>query len=790
MMISALDKKLFRDLLHMRAQALAIVAVIAAGVAVFIAEFTTLASLTESRAAYYERQRFAEVFAVCKRAPKSLAARIEAIPGVNVVQVRTVAEVSLDVPGMDDPAVGQMISVPEDRRPALNDVHIRDGRYIAPDAPGEVLAGEEFMAAHKLKPGDNIAATINGRKRKLTLAGSALSPEYIYVVRAGEFLPDKKRFGVFWMGERELASAFNMEGAFNDVTLKLAHGANEPAVIAQLDALLKPYGGIGAQPRAKQTSHWYLENELSQLRALGLAMPLVFLGVAAFLLNVVLSRQIATQREQIAALKAFGYSNVAVGAHYLKLVLIIATIGGAVGVASGAYLATLLAQLYSEYYHFPKLLYVLPPGVIVAGVGLSTMACVSGAMISVRAAAKLPPAEAMRPAAPGNFRPTFVERMGLQRWISQPARMILRQLERRPARAMLSVAGIAMSAAIFVIGFFFVDTIEYVIDVQFFRVQREDMSVTLFQPRQRGALHEIARMPGVLAAEPFRVAPVTLRVGHRSRQVGITGLTADAALHRVLDAQLRPIVLPPDGIVLSTKLGEVMGVAAGDALTVEVSEGARLTRQTSVAFLSDDFLGLSAYMELGALNRLLREGDSMSGAYLRVDPRLRDSLYSRLKAAPSVAAVSMKDTAITSFRETLAQNMMTITLINSFFAGVIAFGVLFNSARIALSERARELASLRVLGMTRGEISYILLGEQAVLTLVALPIGIVLGWMGAWAFCKYLIESELIRFPLIVSERTSALAAVVILVSAAIAGISVRRKLNRLDLVEVLKARE
>ncbi len=423
--LRALDRKLLRDLWAIRGQALAIALVMAAGISVFVAMISTFDSLDLSLRAYYERYRFGDVFASLTRAPRALVPQIEAIPGVAAVEPRVVVDVTLDVPGASEPAAGRLISVPADRHPALCDLFLREGRYLEPGRPDEVLVSESFARAHALRPGDTVGAVINGRRRDLQVVGLALSPEYIFAVRHGELLPDEALFGLFWMERRALSSAFQMEGGFNDLVLTLMPGASERDVIARLDALLDRYGGTGALPRALQPSNWFLQNKLQNLQGAGRFIPAIFLTVAAFLLNVVLSRIVLVQRPQIAAVKALGYSNGALAGHYVKWSLIVALSGAAIGVAVGAWLGSTLTRYYALFFHFPVLLYQLNTRVAAGGVLIGSLAALLGAIGAVRRAVRLPPAEAMRPETPARYSESWVERAGLKRLLSQPARMIV-----------------------------------------------------------------------------------------------------------------------------------------------------------------------------------------------------------------------------------------------------------------------------------------------------------------------------------------------------------------------------
>ncbi len=787
--MTALNRKLIRDLLHMKGQSIAICLVIASGVATFVLSLSTVDALELTQTTYYERYRFAHVFSHLKRAPNLLRTRIAEIPGVAAVQTRVVADVTLDVHGLVEPAVGRLISIPETTRPRLNGLHLRRGRWIEPGRSQEVLASEAFCDAHSLNPGDTVVAVINGRRQQMEIVGVALSPEYIYQIQPGEIIPDDKRFGVFWMGDEALSAAFDMDNAFNNVCLALMPGASEPDVLARLDRLTAAYGGLGAYGRKDQLSHSFVSDELKQLRGMALIPPSIFLSVAAFLLNVVLTRLISTQREQIAALKAFGYSNIEVGLHYFKLVLVIAVTGAVLGTAVGSVLGYDLTEMYTQYFRFPFLEYHLGLDVVVLALAVTAAAATIGVFGAVQQAVNLPPAEAMRPEPPAKYNPTFIERLGLDRLFSHGIRMIVRNLQRQPVKSMLSSLGIAMAGAVMVLGSYMEDTINYVMDYQFFISQRHDISLSFVEPVESAAMHEIEHLPGVLHTEPVRTVPVRLRYQHQTRRIAIMGMPPNARLNRLLDADLQDVPLPPGGMVLSKKLADILGFGIGDVVTVEVLEGSRIVREVPVVGLVTGFIGTAAYMDLRTVNRLLREGDTISGAFLTVDASQSDTLYSKLKSTPKVAGVTVKRGAFESFKNTLAEHLLTMRAFNVVFASIIAFGVVYNSARISLSERSRDLASLRVLGFTRAEISFILLGELAILTLVAIPIGLIVGYAFA-ALSTAALDTETHRFPLIVEPATYAYSVSVLILAAFISGLVVRRKLDHLDLVAVLKTKE
>jgi len=787
--VSALDRKLLRDLWEMKGQALAIAAVIGAGVTMFVTYLSNFDSLERTLSNYYERQRFAHVFAGAVRAPERLAARIAGIPGVSAVDTRVVADVTIDVEGLAEPASGRLVSIPPGGSSPLNAVHLRRGGWPDPSRPDDVVASEVFCEAHGFGPGARIAAIINGRRRTLTIVGVGLSPEYVYSVRPGEIFPDNRRYGIFWMNRQALASAFDMEGGFNDVSLRLARGASEDEAIAHLDRLLEPYGGRGAYPRSLQVSAWTLSNELTQLQTFGFVTPMIFLGVAAFILNIALTRALALQRPQIAALKALGYANGEIGWHYVKWALAIAALGSLAGIATGAWLGARMAELYNEYFRFPMLDYRLSADVAVGSILGSLAVAALGAQSAVRRAVSVPPAEAMRPDSPITYRQSVGERWRVFRRLPQASRMVLRNIERQPLRAAMSVVGIAFAGAVLLIGFSFLDVMNVLIDEQFMRAMRQDVTVTFARPLSADAIYAVRRLPGVVHVEPIRVVAARLRVAHRQRTLAVTGLEGAPSLNRVVERSGRVFTLPPDGLVLSKMLGEVLDVAPGGTVRVEVLEGARPAFDVQVAALVDDSMGMQAYMRVDALHRLMREGGTVSGAALLVDPARLEALNAELKRIPAVAGVAVRDATLRSFRQTMAEHMNLIIFFNVFFSGVIAFGVVYNAARVSLSERSRELASLRVLGFRRAEVALILLGELALLTLVSLPVGAVIGY-GLGVFIMTIFTNEVYRLPFVVTPQTVAWTFLTVIGAAAVSALAVRHQLDRLDLVAVLKSRE
>jgi putative ABC transport system permease protein len=788
--VTTLDRKLFRELVQLKGQVLTVALVVACGVAGFVTFQSTWDSLERSRNAYYDRYHFADAFVRLKRAPERVAGLLEAIPGVAMVHTRVVQTINLPLPGRLQSPIGQIVSLPGGDQPPLNRLILEAGRLPEAGGSEEAVLLTAFARRNGIVPGDRIPAVINGKLRDLDVVGLASSPEFVYPQPpgAGTFVDDE-RFAVLWMDRAVVAPAFQMEGAFNDVVFRLQPGASEEAVLREVDRVLEPYGGFTAVGRARQVSNYIVQEEMGQLRAWATVVPLIFLSVSAFLVNVVLSRLVSLQRPEIATLKAVGYPDREIGLHYLKLVSAFVLLGAVLGVGLGAVLGRGLTQLYIEVFHFPLFSYRVSPVVALAGAAVSLVAAIAGAATAVRQVVRLPPAEAMRPASPAVYRPLLSERLGLDRYISQAARMVLRELERRPLRTLLSSLGIAAAIAILVVGRISQDAIERVLDVQFQRAWREDLSLAFRDPLPDRVIGSLAGLPGVLRAEGMRTTAARVEAGHRSREVAVLGYPEGAELRRVVDRAGSEVPLPLEGALMSAQLGRALLVGAGDTLTVKILEGERRTLGVPVVGLVEDMVGLQLYLRKAVLESLLNEAPNSNTAALAVEPELLRDVERRLNDMPQVVSVSSRPDAIRRFREESGTSMLIISMVLTAFAATIAVGVVYNNARVALSMRSRDLASLRVLGFTRGEVSGILLSELALQVLVALPLGVLLSrWFTAWVV--NMSHPERFRLPGDVSAQRLAFAVLVTLAAATMSGLLVRRQLDHLDLIGVLKTRE
>ncbi len=773
----------------MKTQSLAIALVIAVGALLLVMMNGLHSSLEQTRQAYYERYRLADVFAPVNRAPEHVLKDISAVKGVNAVDGRVVGGALIDVEGQTVPVRAQALSLPDFETPRLNDIYLTDGRRIDARKRDEIILLDGFAKAHHLSPGDSLSATMNGARRTFRIVGLAQSPEFLYSAAPGEIIPDDARFAVIWMSEKALAAAFDVDGAFNQALISLERGASLAAVLDAVDRILEPYGSTGAYGLEDQFSNRFITEEISGLKVSSQSVPPVFMAVAAFLLYIVISRMIQSERMQIGLLKAFGYTSFEVGLHYFKLVLIIAAGGALLGCVGGVFAGQTLAGYYQVYYKFPFLLFQIHPTAFISAVLVSVLSASTGGLLVLRRVFSLTPAVAMRPPAPADYSATANIISSLKSLLDQPTRMVIRSILRQPIRSFAAMLGIAAGMGLSVAQTTVMGSFVQMIDLNFSLADRSDVTIAYIEPFSEKTLFELRRMDGIERVEPYRSVSAILRNGLYTHRGGVSGLVETPALYRAMDKDMTPVTIRNDGITLSRPLANKLHIKAGDRVTVEVREGTLPVFDLPVAAITDPLLGAPAYMELSALNTAMKEPGRVSGAYLKIDPARADEIYTKLKNMPAIAGVSLKSDARDGFQKLLDEGAGATRYVMALIAAIITFGIVYNTARIAFAERSHDLASLRVIGFTKAEASFVLLGELALITVIALPVGALIGVSLAGMIASG-FSTDLYTVPAMITPSAVGSGALAVVIASAISGWLVKRDVDRLDLVSALKSRE
>ena len=787
--MQAIDRKLLRDFKRLWIQAVAIALVLACGVAILLTSVGMYNALSETRMAYYERNRFADVFAITKRAPRSLLSEIAQIEGVMSIEARISGDAILDIPGRTRTAVGHILSLPENADPVLNVPLLVAGRFPNSLSTEEVVVNAPFARANGFAVGDRFSANLRGQKRELTIVGTVLSPEFIYTIGPGAMMPDDAAFGIIWMPERAAAAAYDMTGAFNNISLSLGAGVQTAPVIDAIDILTEPFGGLGAYDRTTHQSDAFLDAEIGQLKGMAAILPPIFFGISAFLVSMVMGRIIALERSEIGLLKAIGYSNTEICLHYLMLAGLIAVVGVGLGWIAGTVLARDTAAQYAEFFNFPYVIFQVSYWVYAAA-GLAGLLTTSlGAAQAALKAAKLAPAIAMQPPAPPRFRRSFIDEAMARLMLAQSTVMILRSLLRWPVRSFLTSLGLALAVASVIAATFINDSLDEIVDLAFYQTNRQDAMLLFATDVPEAAVEDVRHLPGVLQAESQQFHAATLRNGHLSKRVAVESRRPNNDLSRVLDAEGRLLDVPRGGLVLSERLAGHLDVQVGESIEVQFLSGRRETVLLPVMELVELHFGLGAYMDFESMNALFRQAPRVSTVNVTLDENQTEALHAAIKETPQITGIVEMNENRRSFQDTIEQNIVVMNTIYIGIAVLITVGVTYNAARIQLSERARELASLRILGFGRGEVSYILMGEMMLIAFIAQPIG----WLiGAWIahLMTNAFTSDLYAIPLVLKPSTFTIASLVVLAAALVSVMFVHRRLDGLDLVAVMKTRE
>jgi putative ABC transport system permease protein len=785
--VRSLHRKLLRDLWRMRYQVVTIAILVGCGIAAFISTVAAASSMGASRDAFYADARLADIFCRLKRAPRSVLDQLRDLSGVATVDGRVVDDFRIEMDGTNEPIGARFVSIAAPQADHLNQVRLRAGRQIEAANPSEVLVGAAFAEAWGLSPGAELTAVVNEHKARLRVVGVAVSPEFAFTAGPRTGLPDPRHFGVVWMDEDALAKATGFVGAFNDVSLRLVAGADAEETIRRVDWVLDAYGGLGAISRSNQPSAKLVEQKIAQLHKLSTTLPTIFLGVAVFLLNILLSRIVGTQREQIATIKALGYRTRDLSWHFAELALVICSLGALIGIVLGVAGARGMLVVYAQYFKFPIFLFRLPAWPIAGATLVSLTAGLLGSLLGVRRAVAVPPAEAMRPEAPPSYHASRLDRF--YRALSPIARMVVRDFQRKPVRLLLSSFSIALATALVLVGSAFGDSIGEVLQLEFEVSQREQVTVSLDRPRDWRAVSEAMHIPGVVNVEGERHVPVRIRKGPLSRSTALLGFQSGMDLHRLLGADRRPLRLPASGLSLSRVLADSLNIRSGDEVEIDILEGSRKTLVMPVAALVDDLLGLSAYMPASELARLLDETARVDILRLAADDSDVDAVLEGLRKVPAAISVSRPAVDRGLVRAEVADEITALSVLLAILASAIAVGIVYNNARIALEVRSRDLATMRILGFTRGELAAVLLGEQVAQVLLGIVPGLALG-AGMAKLGLSTIDRELLRIPLMLRPPSYVAAVCVVAFAALWSALAVRRRSDRLDLVAVLKARD
>jgi putative ABC transport system permease protein len=791
--MSVLTKKLLRTIWATRGQVAAVVAVMVCGIACYICMSSLHLDLLLTRDTYYADYRFADFEIQLERAPRSSLFKLEEIPGVRQIRGRIVEDVKVELEGEPKAKFGRMVSIPDTQGNILNNIIVESGRYFEPGAQNEVIISEQFAEANGLRLGDTIHATMDGKKHSLKMIGTAQSPEYVYIIRnVQELVPSPERFGIFWVPDDFAESALNMESSVNSIVGAVENPEFLDGILDTADTQLNAYGIFAKTKRENQLSNRFLSDEITNLGISAKVMPTIFLGIASLVIMIILNRMVKNERTQIGLMKAYGHTNLTIALHYIQYALMLSVTGCIGGFILGQFLAGKMIVMYNEMaFSFPYLKSQIYPNILARSMGIAVLFSLFGAIVAARRAARIKPAESMRPEAPKSGRRTLLERAEkLWARLSFTWKMVVRNIARHKFRASLNTFGVVVSCILLVFGFFTIDAINFVMDYEYFKSKKHDVQVNFFIERGKEAVHEARRFDHVRRAEPLLQYPFTATNGWHSKDIVVIGFPRDTEMRKLYDINENEVDIGESGLVLTDKLAAMLDVNVGDYLELKPMMG-KVTKgkKVRVSQVVQQYFGTAGYMNINALSRVLDEPYAMNAVLLSTEAGMADELNETLEEVPAVASIELKNDAYDSLKDTMGQSIGMMGFITIFFAGIIAFSIIYNITAVSLAERERELASLRVLGFTKEEVGRVLYNENILLGILGIIIGIPAG-VNLCRLLAKLFDTEMIRLPFYISTRTILIAAFVSAFFIFISNMAIHRKIHKLDLIETLKERE
>lgn len=794
MVIRPLTMKILRDLMDHKVALAALLAIIAVGVGVFAGTMGAYRDLDGARARYYERYRISDFIVDLKRAPAGAVDEVARVPNVWDVRGRVSLAARVDLVGVDEPIMGVAVSVPEERRPVINDVFLKSGTWFTAGDEKEVILNEAFAEAHDLKPGSRVRVLLLDKEHDLLVVGTAMSPEFVYVIPpSGGLVPDPARFAVLYLPERFAQEACDLQGAFNQLVGRVRDHAR-PAVtrtLRRIEDELDPYGVTNVTPYWEQPSIRFLSDEVAGRRITAMTVPTLFLGVAALVLNVLMSRLVEQQRSIIGTLRALGYSRGALMQHYLTFGLLIGAMGAALGIGLGWWLQVSVNGLDRGIFRIPGIRASFYGSSALAGTGVSILFAILGTVKGVRRAASLEPAEAMHPPPPERGAKVWLERFDVL-WRALPFRwkMIFRAILRNPFRSTVGLIATVVSTALVLATLSLFDSLDYLVAFQFNRVAHEDYTISLREPEGPRAASELGDLAGVSYVESQLAVACDLSNGPYEKRIGVMGLSRGSRLYTPLGANGIPVTVPEEGLLLDSKLAEILHVRPGDRIRLRPLIGQRRQVLAPVTGIVDGFLGLGAYADIAYLSRLLGEERSANVLLSTEDRRVSArTLMDDLKQRPAVIGFAQRRRSLTRIADTFGQAMGAQLALMIAFAGLIAFGSVLNAAMVSLSERRREVGTLRVLGYTPFQVGGIFSGESLTVNAVGIVLGLA-GGVGLTYLLAAAYDTELYRFPVVIYPSRLAATVVIMLLFVLAAQWIVHGMIRMLPWLEVLNVKE
>lgn len=783
----ALRKRLVRMIGQTKGQFIAVTVVLTIGLLSYVALNMTIQNLDNTVKAYYDQTQMPQIFAQVLRIPEGKVEALKSVSGVQAVNARIVEDVKFDTGYGGEKTVLRLVSLPDaTTEKPLSDIYLLSGNR--PSQDNEVAVIHLFAKARNLKVEDTFDIIVGGRKKALKITGIVSNPEYIYLVEDEQsLLPDPRTFGVAYVTSQFAQSQLGYQKSYNSLLITTNSGADQDAVIDELDRKLDKYGVMRIYKREDHISSRMIQEEITQGQKTANTVPVLFLSVAGAIIAVMLGRIVKNDRISIGVFKALGYTNGAIVWHYTQYALGIGIVGSTLGMLLGAMLANSLAKLYTTtVYDIPILVGRLYPEYLILAVLIGSIFCIASGIIGARGVLTIQPAESMRPEVPKTGRRILLERIKpVWRRLSFTWKVVIRNIFRSKKRAIFIALGIALTYAVTLLPFFMLSAFMTMFDQQYGQMYAMDMQVTYTHGLNQNSILDLKQVLGDHAqeVEPIAEFPFELSAGWRKKNVSIIGIVENTRMYNFTNRHGQPVKLPREGISITEGLARLLEVEVGDSINIKSFIPGRESVVLSVNEIVEQPLGVNAYMDLEHMQRVLLDHDYINGAVIRGE-RLESSELDHVK---HIKSVLLSADMMAIFKEFTALTYASI-LVMVASAGILGFAIVYNATIMSIYERKMEFSSLRVLGFDKQHIFKMLFRENLVLSALGIIIGIPLGAsmvdsiMASFSNELYTMKAD---FDFMAFVYTT----VVTIAFVLIAQVATHHKIAKLDFIEALKAR-
>ncbi len=784
-------RKMLRDIRSQKGTYMACVLIMVIGLMTLNLFSIGYENFSISRDSYYASMQFADGFAHIKGMPVSELEKLEAIDEIRQVEGRLVKDARIVGADGGESAYLRLVSFQLENE-GLNRFELLSGS-IGNTEMNDVILDSKYYDTNGCEPGDVISLAVEGRVVDVTVRGSGRSPEYIYALRTDQDLyPDPERFGIAFVPYDTMKTILRAGQSVNDVSFILADGYDYKDAEHVIRAMLEPYGLLDLRSREDQKSHLLLTSEIDGMKGMAVAMPVVFLGVAAMIMVIMLKRLVEKQRGQIGVFKAFGLTDGQILIHYLGYALVIGVLSGIFGIAVGNAMVVPFTRMYQTMFNMPLVMPEFSYKYAVISLFLATLFSLAAGYGGVKAILRIEPAEAMRPPAPAQSKGTIVENMKFL-WSKMTiiSRIAVRNMFRNKGRTGFVFIGVMLTYAILGMPWAMKENMDIMIYDQFDTVTVYDMKVDLSTPvLRRNAVSEIMQSSEVDYAESLMEVPALLYHHGAKEAVSVLGIEADSQLYHLYGENGELLQLPDQGMILSDQLAEKIDAQEGDLILVK-SPYARWPKETisvQVVKIIPQYLGLNAYMDENALSALLDQPDFATSVIARTDMSGVEAVRARFDESSQVFGVNASEELMDKYGEMM--EMMGAMLGMFVVIGILCgFSIVYASSMITLSERNRELASMLVIGLNYSEVKRVLYLEQWYTACAAFVLGMPL-LRGLVKSMSVMMANDVYTMPTKVSALTFLSAAILTTGSILMAQWQLGRKVEEIELVKSLSIRE